>query len=394
MICSDTPTKKEVILVVDDTPDIIALLSAILKTAYKVRVAITGEKALEIASSNSPPDLVLLDIMMPGMDGYEVCRRLKSNEKTRDIPVIFITALSEAKDETRGFDLGGIDYITKPFNPAVVLSRVKTHLELKKARERLLEQNEQLKEHLRIREVVERLTHHDLKSPLTAVLGFPRMLINELSLTPDQLETLEMIEEAGRRIFEIVNSSLDVCNMEMGRYQPQFVPVDIVKLVRQVAGHTKRLFEIKAATLALRAHGRVPGEDDSFKVRGEELLLYSMLANLIKNALEASPRGETVTVTLGDEGTDTQVIAVHNLGAVPMEIRDCFFEKYTTSNKERGTGLGTYSAKLITETLGGSIDMKTSEESGTIVTIRFPGVEAQPSPEKRGSSAKVSESHA
>jgi len=124
-------TERTTILVVDDTPDNLALMSSLLKDAYKVKIANSGEKALRIAASDPPPDLILLDIMMPGMDGYEVCRRLKRDPKTINIPVIYLTARSEVEDEKKGLELGAVDYITKPISPPIVMARVKSHLALK-----------------------------------------------------------------------------------------------------------------------------------------------------------------------------------------------------------------------------------------------------------------------
>ena len=123
---------KPTVLVVDDTADNLSLMGSLLSRGYKVRVANSGEKALRIANSLPGPDLILLDIMMPEMDGYEVMRRLKSNAATHDIPVIFLTAKSEVADETFGLSLGAIDYITKPISPPIVLARIKTHLEVKR----------------------------------------------------------------------------------------------------------------------------------------------------------------------------------------------------------------------------------------------------------------------
>ena len=122
---------KPTVLVVDDTPDNLSLMSALLKDLYKVKVANHGERGLRIANSDPPPDLILLDIMMPDIDGYEVCARLKAEPRTRDIPVIFLTARSEVEDETRGLELGAADYITKPISPPIVLARVHAHLTLK-----------------------------------------------------------------------------------------------------------------------------------------------------------------------------------------------------------------------------------------------------------------------
>ncbi len=134
-------TDKKTVLVVDDTPDNIALVSALLKDVYKTKIATNGEKALSIAGAETPPDLILLDIMMPEMDGYEVCARLKESEQTRDIPVIFLTAKAQIEDEEHGLELGAVDYITKPISPPILLARVKTHLALKAAQDFLRDQN-------------------------------------------------------------------------------------------------------------------------------------------------------------------------------------------------------------------------------------------------------------
>ncbi len=130
---------KPCILVVDDVPENIDVLSSILSENYKVKAAVNGERALKVASGETPPDLILLDIMMPGMDGYEVCQRLKENRKTKNIPVIFVTAMNQQEDEAKGLDLGAIDYLTKPVNPAIVRARVGNVLELVSSRDRMKE---------------------------------------------------------------------------------------------------------------------------------------------------------------------------------------------------------------------------------------------------------------
>ncbi|MCW2278687.1 response regulator [Heliophilum fasciatum] len=136
------PDEKKTILVVDDTPDNLALMSALLKDEYKVKVANSGEKALRIAGGEKMPDLILLDIMMPVMDGYEVCRRLKADERTKTIPVIFLTAKSNIDDEQKGLELGAVDYITKPISPPIVLARLRTHMQLKETTDILRDQNQ------------------------------------------------------------------------------------------------------------------------------------------------------------------------------------------------------------------------------------------------------------
>ncbi|MDR3435354.1 two-component system response regulator [Telmatospirillum sp.] len=138
---TQTFTERATILVVDDTPDNLSLLSSLLKDDYRVKVASSGEKALRIAATDNPPDLILLDIMMPGVDGYDVCRSLKADARTRDIPVIFLTAKTDVDSERKGLELGAVDYITKPISPPIVLARVKTHLRLKATADFLRDKN-------------------------------------------------------------------------------------------------------------------------------------------------------------------------------------------------------------------------------------------------------------
>ncbi|HLA30519.1 MAG TPA: response regulator, partial [Pseudomonas sp.] len=149
-------TARPTILVVDDTPDNLSLMSGLLRGSYKVKLAHSGERALQIVSGEVKPDLILLDIMMPEMDGYEVLRRLELDPLSRQIPVIFLTAMTAAEDEQIGLDLGAVDYISKPINPAIVLARVNTQLQLKFARDFLQNQNEHLEREVqkRTREVV------------------------------------------------------------------------------------------------------------------------------------------------------------------------------------------------------------------------------------------------
>jgi serine phosphatase RsbU (regulator of sigma subunit) len=142
------PDQQKTILLVDDAPSNIQVANSILKDIYKIRIATNGTKALELANAAPPPDLILLDIVMPGMDGYEVCTRLKQDALTRDIPVIFLTGQTEIEDETKGFEVGAVDYIHKPFSPAIVKARVQTHLVLRGIREQLAQQLQTIQKEL------------------------------------------------------------------------------------------------------------------------------------------------------------------------------------------------------------------------------------------------------
>lgn len=165
--------QKPIVLVVDDTPANLALVSSLLKDIYTVKVANKGARALQVAATKPMPDLILLDIMMPEMDGYEVIQKLKENPETADIPVIFLTAKAEVEDEQKGFELGAVDYITKPISPPIVLARVKTHLTLKTARDFLKDKNEYLETEIR-RRMKELTTAQDMTIMAMASLAETR----------------------------------------------------------------------------------------------------------------------------------------------------------------------------------------------------------------------------
>ncbi|MBW2623783.1 MAG: response regulator [Deltaproteobacteria bacterium] len=369
----DISPSKQTILVVDDSEVTTAVLNRILSKDYHVEIANKGGDAIKIANSPEPPDLILLDLIMPDLNGYEVCQRLKANNSTKNIPVIFVTASDEIDHEAKGFEVGGVDYITKPIRSRTVRARVKNQLELKLAQQELKKQNEILLENARLRDEVEQMVRHDLKTPLHTVVNVPGMLMKDENLTADQVEMLQMLEESGYRMLDLINSTLDLFKMETGKYELRSVPVDLLQIVNQIRGETRDLVSSKNISVEVTVRRKPISQSDSFVVHGEEMLFYSMMANLVKNAVEASPEGETITILFEDE--DSPVVRIHNKGEVPREIRNNFFDKYVTSGKPGGTGLGTYSARLMAETLGGSIHLNSAEDMGTTLTIKLPEYE-------------------
>ncbi|MBF0461054.1 MAG: hybrid sensor histidine kinase/response regulator [Magnetococcales bacterium] len=369
------PTNPRV-LIVDDVPANIKVLLPTLQPDFDISIATNGEQALQLAATQRP-DLILLDIIMPEMDGYEVCTRLKANEQTRDIPVIFITAKDDESDEMTGLELGAVDYITKPFSAAIVHARTKTHLGLKKAREKIEKQNQELIKATELREEVNRIMRHDLKTPLNAIIGFSDLLLAKKECPgcdPDHAKMLGIIRESGYRLLEMINSSLDLYKMEQGTYILNPRPVHIPGVVHKIQQAFQDRIISKRLVMDINtpAPGTQPaGKEQPFLVLGEELLCYSLLANLIKNAIEAAPRNSHITIRW--EKADTgAVIVIHNPGAVPAAMVDRFFEKYTTAGKSGGTGLGTYSAMLIAKIQNGTITMETSEETGTTLRVSLP----------------------
>lgn len=347
--------QRPTILIVDDTAVNIDILSEFLTDHCDVRVAADGPAALASVAS-CLPDLILLDIVMPGMDGFEVCRRLKADVRTADIPVIFITALDDAGAETRGLALGAIDFITKPFNPAVVRARVDNHLALREAAQ--------------LKEDVERIMRHDLKSPLTTVVSLPRLLLLDSNLDGSQRDMLRRIEDAGYTLMAMVNLSTTLFRMERGNYELRPEGMDLAAVARKVLEGFAETASMRRIDLKLLIDGRE--SDAAMPWRGEELLCHSMLANLVDNALDASPRGREVRVLVAHRPEGGVRIDVVNEGEVPPELGERFFEKYATAGKTRGTGLGTYSARLIARAHGGDVTVRC--EAGTVaVSVVLPG---------------------
>jgi signal transduction histidine kinase len=362
--------RKRTVLVIDDTPDDIAILNEELKVDYRVQAATDHEAGMKIIRSTPQPDLILLDIMMPGMDGYQLCRELKAERSTRDIPVIFVTVKDAVEHEAAGFTVGCVDYIVKPVNPLLVKARVKTHIDLKLAREELEKQNEILRENARLHEEVEQITRHDLKNPLMIILNLPGLLMSQPNITPDQKRLLKIIEDAGHKMLEMINRTIDIFKMENGTYELQPASVDPIAVAQQIVlAHAHAVTEKKVA-IELSVQGKQDGAAEALTIIAEELLLYTMLANLVRNAVEACPPGEKVSLSFHSQ--KDCVITIHNAGAIPEKIRGRFFEKFATAEKKGGTGLGAYSAKLIAKTLGGTIGFETSEDAGTTITVTLP----------------------
>lgn len=218
----------------------------------------------------------------------------------------------------------------------------------------------------KLREDVDRMMRHDLKSPLNGIIGVPQMLLMDDNLTDEQRSLLQGVMDAGHKMLGMINLSLTLYQIEKGVYQSESWPYDLLQLVNRCVEDNRTLAKSKQVTFCVLV------DDDATRVmaQGEELLGYSIFSNLLLNAVEASPKGETVTVRI-NVGRYVKV-SIHNKGEVPLPIQDRFFEKYASYGKQHGTGLGAYSAKLLAEVQGWSIDMETSQEKGTFLILGIP----------------------
>ena len=220
-----------------------------------------------------------------------------------------------------------------------------------------------------LREDVERMTRHDLKAPLTGVIGLPDVLLSDPEFPADYCSIVEMIKESGLKMLGMINLSLDLYKMETGSYELAPQPVDLVKVLHDVVREIGPLCRARSVAVAYETDGE-PGLAGPVVVLGEELLYFSLFSNLLKNAVEASPEGREVVVSV--TGRDMVWVSLSNAGAVPEALRERFFEKYATSGKAGGTGLGAYSARLIVENLGGRIFFTSDEDAGTTLVCMLP----------------------
>ncbi len=364
------PNKNSQILIVDDNLENIRVLGTVLRQLKcRIAVAQNGAQALR-AVEEQIPDLILLDVMMPDMDGFEVCETLKANPKTQDIEIVFVTAAVNQTDELKGLSLGAVDYIHKPFAIPLVQAKVALHLERARNKKELRLKNAALEENAKLREDIERMTRHDLKNPLNALMGYPQLLLLDDNLNAEQRDYLEQMLRAGNEMLNIINNSLDLFKMETGRYQYRPNTLDMVTLIQEISRDLRMLLQEHQTHINIQVENQDDPENQSFLILAEQSLCYSLFANLIRNAIEASSLNDTIAVVMRYDNNDA-VISITNSGTVPESIRNTFFAKYSTAGKPHGTGLGTYSAKLMTETQNGSIKMSTDSEK-TCLTVRLP----------------------
>ncbi|QDP01512.1 hybrid sensor histidine kinase/response regulator [Thalassotalea sp. PS06] len=353
----DSHVAVPVILIVDDEPGNIDLASSVLRPDYRIKAATNATTALKIIKADSNIDLILLDIMMPNINGFELCRQLKNDQTTADIPIIFLTAKSQVEDITQGFKLGAVDYITKPLQPDVLSARVKTHVQLHQTRKLLKSQVTTLEENARLREDIERLTHHDLKGPLGVIL-FELNKIDDKSVS-------NSIEESVTNLLNMINNSLDIFKIENGTYPLDPDMVDLKHTINRAIKSVRYLSKPKNITIKL-----IQKQDDLYAL-AEELLCLSIVNNLLKNAVEASPDNQTINIEVTEQ-EEMVSIRIENQGAIPEDLRDTIFEKYATSNLVRGSGLGAYSAKLMTEAQNGRIHFDVIDNQKTRFVVELP----------------------
>lgn len=347
---------KRTILVVDDEPSNLQILGELLKPIYKIKACRSGAQALEICAKADKPDLILLDIMMPEMDGLAVCTALKADPATEFIPIIFVSALSQTDDVVKGLKLGALDYIMKPVIPEIVLARVETHINAVIQREKLVQQVEQLIESSRDQDQADQTFFHDLRNPLTAIQATLGQIESEDS-------TIQLVKSNAAMLAQMIDSYKLLKQLEQGGYSKPLASVTAQSAIQQVIDH----YKAKAEEKQMRFNVDV---DPALKYVGDELLSYTMFCNLLSNAIEAGPSGSAITVQ-ASKMEQKLLITLHNEGQVPEDIRGRFFEKFATSGKQGGSGIGAYSAQLCAQAQQGEIKLDLDAGDGTTLSLHM-----------------------
>ena len=371
------------ILIVDDTPENLRLLSnALTEQGYKVRSVIDGAMAL-MGARTAPPDLILLDINMPTMNGYEVCEALKADEKTREIPVIFISALDEVLDKVKGFAVGGRDYITKPFQVEEVLARVKNQLTLRSLQKKLTEQNSQLrhleaelrlalekeKELSQLRSEFMSLISHEFRTPLTTILSSDQLLQRYGKRLSDEKQQNhhERIQNAVGYMTQLLDDVLLIGTAEAGKLKFEPTLIDLVAFCRDL---------VETLQMNTNQHKLLfVSDSEELYAQMDKKLLGHIFTNLLSNAIKFSPKGGIVQFDLVSF-SESVILRIQDNGiGIPAKDLPQLFESFSrASNVDciQGTGLGLTIVKKSVDLHGGQIAVESEVGIGTTFTVTLP----------------------
>ncbi len=362
MITNKPKTHPVSIQIVDDKPENLALLSTVLaQQGYEIRTAISGDLALKSVLAY-PPDLILLDIMMPGMSGYEVCQLLKANEDTHDIPVIFLSALGEVLDKVKAFSVGGVDYITKPFQTDEVLARIETHLSLRKLQKQLEVQNREL-------DAFAHTVAHDLKEPLAIILGYTDMLHHgSIKMNPERLKLIgQATHESAQKAVNIIDTLLLLASVH--KRQVEVKPLNMAEIVNQVQQRLKVMITEYQGEIILPESWPIP--------LGHTLWVEEVWMNYLSNGLKygGQPPHLELGATPQPDGMIRFWVQDNGAGLAP-EVQTSLFAAFTRLNKVRveGHGLGLSIARRIIDKLGGQVGVESEVGQGSLFYFTLPAV--------------------
>lgn len=367
--------KGRKVLVVDDDRMNLRILGGILRAdGYLLAEAASGERGLEVYAEFRP-DLVLLDVMMPGIDGFETCRRLKAAYGEKSAPVIFITAKNESDDVVEGLEAGGVDYLPKPFKPKEVAARIRSHLQNQILSEQTRALVEQLSKANAAKNRFLGMAAHDLRNPLASIRGLAEFLRDGAlgPLNADQLDLIKTIHGASQSMLDMVNELLDVATIESGELKLSLQAHNLAELV----GKSVALTNIEAAKK--KTHVAFEGPVDGVTLRVDAAKIRQVIDNLLSNAVKYSPPGSTVTaIVRADPARGVCELSVRDQGpGIPEGERDKLFKDFgrlsvQPTGGEKSTGLGLAICRKIVEAHRGTIVAENLPERGCEFRVALP----------------------
>ena len=384
---------KATVLLVDDNPtNLHLLIDQLQKSDYKLLIAPSGEQALQ-QTERIAPDLILLDVMMPGIDGFETCRRLKENAATKDIPVIFMTALTETVDKLKGFTVGGVDYITKPFQSEEVFARVETHVTLRSLQKRLEEKNAQLQAEIARRMQAEAelqesnqqleaanaskdkffsIIAHDLRSPFNWLIGLTQIIVENIeTYQKDKIkDMLTRLHASTETVYALLTNLLAWSRLQRGHLE--YAPAEIA--LAPLAAQNIHLLAAVAEQKQITLTSRIP---EGLAAYADQNMVDAVLRNLLSNAVKFTPAGGTVSVSAQANENAVEMAVIDTGVGIDAEDLAKLFRidvKYTNIGTagERGSGLGLILCKELIEKHGGALRVESAVGQGTAFRLTLP----------------------
>lgn len=375
--------KKHTVLMVDDNPtNLNVLLDALKHHGFKLLAAKSGEEAIQRALF-AKPDLILLDVLMPGIDGFETCQRLKANPETEEIPIIFMTALADTVDKVKGFSFGAVDYITKPFQHEEVLSRVNAHLTIQDLKRNLEQKNAEMEEKNRLLD--EALKHekelnrlktglvgmasHELRRPLTVISLYSRSLIpKENGITADQQDGYDKIHKSIRQMTQLLDDILLATQSELGKLNFEPEVVNLGDLCSKIVQESELIDDY-----AHHLHYSATVKSENALV--DQRMIQRIISNLLSNAIKYSPKGSNIWFNLVEtEGQARFTIRDEGIGISPEDQARLFenFQRGSNVGKTPGTGLGLSIVKQCVELHNGKMRFSSELGKGTTFEVILP----------------------
>ncbi len=353
------------ILIVDDDPMIRSLLFDFLKeSGFTLLTAENGKEGL-IHAEFDCPDLILLDVMMPGMDGFATCRRLKENENTKDIPVIFLTGLSNTADKIRGFEFGAADYIPKPFQLEEVSARITAHLTIQRQKRQLSELNAGLSESNSAKDKFFSIIAHDLKSPFNGLINLTSFVVDSFENLDRKTikEYLELIHNSSKETFTLLENLLEWSKLRPGALLLESRKTNIGEMMSKNLALFRQMADEKNICLANEMKKNI-------LVYADENMIATVIRNLLTNALKYTDKGGKISVTSQDAGDFVEILVSDTGVGIEKEHIDKLFRidvHYSTRGtaKEHGSGLGLILCKEFVEKNRGKIHVRSEPEKGT-----------------------------